>query len=282
MNKLALGFHGNFGYCLRDLKTNKTVSENGNTIYPTASTIKTAVMVEAIDQVDEGKLKMTDHHPMPPKNMQEASMWCYFLVPGTEPDLDGYMNLMITVSDNTALITLRNWLTPQAVNARMMKLGLQNTKVLRSYPGDPADLAALNKKWGMGMTTPNEMNKLFDLIATDKAASPAGCDKMLRILSHQYWDDVIGLSIPPTVRFASKSGAVDHSRSDNAIVFGPRPYILNLYTKDNLDASWGAHNEAETLLRNEAVLVWKMMEPRDPYQLPKGYRTKYMPTGGGV
>jgi len=282
MDKAAANLKGTYGYCVRDLQSGEVISKNGDVIFPTASTIKTGVMVEAINEVDEGKLKMSDHHPLPPPNDREASMWTYFLRDGVVPDLDGYVNLMITVSDNTALITLRDWLTPEVVNHRLEGFGLQNTKILRSYPGDPASLAALHEKWGMGMTTPNEMNKLLDLIEGGKAASPAGCDKMLRILSHQYWDDNIGVSIPPDVRFASKSGAVDESRSDNAIVFGKRPYILSFYTKGLKDQSWGPHNEAEDLIRQEAKIVWKYMEPNDPYALPSGYENKFMPTGGGV
>lgn len=277
----AKGFRGTFGFCVRDMETGKVIDSNGDVIFPTASTIKTGVMVDAIDEVNEGKYKWSDKHPLPPPDHREASMWTYFLRDGVEPDMDAYVNLMIYVSDNTALITLRNWLTPQAINARMESLGLKNTKVLRSYPGDPADLADLNHKWGMGMTTPDEMNKLFYLIATNKAGSPAACDKMLRILGRYYWDDTIGSSIPPQVRYCDKSGAVDASRSDNAIVYGPHPYILTLYTKDNVDQSWTEKNEALVLIRKEAAIVWAAFNPKWHYELPKG-SDKYTATGGGV
>lgn len=281
MEAMAKDFQGRFGFCVRDLKTNETISFHGDDIYPTASTIKTAVMVDAIDEVDEGKLKWNDKHPMPPPDDREASMWTYFLRDGVVPDMDGYVNLMIYVSDNTALITLRNWLTPQAVNARMEKFGLMNTKVLRSYKGDPKDLADLHEKWGMGMTTPNEMNKLFWLIATNKAGSPAACDKMLRILGRYYWDNEIGTSVPPQIRYCDKSGAIDESRSDNAIVYGPHPYILSLYTGDIKDQRWTEANAANQLIIHEAALVWKYFNPKMPYSLPKG-SSKFAPTGGGV
>lgn len=281
MIEAAAGFKGTFGFCVRDMVTGKVIDTNGSTIFPTASTIKTGVMVDAIDEVDEGKFKWSDKHPLPPPDNREASMWTYFLRDGVVPDMDAYVNLMIYVSDNTALITLRDWLTPQAVNARMESFGLHNTKVLRGYKGDSSDLAKLHEQWGMGMTTPDEMNRLFYLIATNKAGSPAACDKMLRILGRYYWDDTIGSSIPPQVRYCDKSGAVDASRSDNAIVYGPHPYILTLYTKDNVDQSWTENNEALKLIRKESALVWATFNPKWKYELPKG-SAKFTATGGGV
>jgi beta-lactamase class A len=278
LDALCAAFHGRAGYCVRELKSGRTIDYRGDEIFPTASTMKTGVMVAAIQEVDEGKLTMGTVHPLPDKDNREASMWSFYLREGTKIDLDAYINLMITVSDNTALIGLRNWIGSLEVNRRMEALGLKNTKVLGGEP----TLKELHDKWGLGMTTPKEMNELLYDIAQNKAASPAGCEKMLRILSHQYWDDSIGLSVPPTVRMASKSGAVNRSRSDTAIVFAGNPYILTVYTAEQVDQRWTPDNEGEVLVRKVAQMVWAFMEPKQPYSPPPGYIEKYIPTGGGI
>jgi len=196
------------GYSLKVLKSGQRIEYRGDERFPTASTIKTGVMVAAIQEVDEGKLRWTEQRPMPPPEQREASMWSFFLKEGTKLDLDGWVNLMITVSDNTALINVRNWIGTMEINRRLEALGLPNTKILGNAPPEATSVRRLRTMFGMGMTTPNEMNRLLELIYQRKAASPAGCDKMIRILSHDYWDDYIGITIPPEVKYANKVGAI--------------------------------------------------------------------------
>jgi beta-lactamase class A len=89
------------------------------------------------------------------------------------------------------------------------------------------------RKWGVGVSTPNAMRLLLELIASGKAGTPAACDEMHRILNHQYFDDGIAGQVPPTTVVASKSGVEKHSRSDLAIVHAPSgTYVLAIYTKD--------------------------------------------------
>ncbi|MFQ3586082.1 MAG: serine hydrolase [Fimbriimonadaceae bacterium] len=280
LDAAARGFRGRVGYCVIDVATGRSIDLNGDDRFPSASTIKTALMVEAVNQVDEGKLNWTDKKPVPPTGSREASMWSFYFKDGTTLDLNGWVTLNMTVSDNTATIVLRDWLTQDAVNARMEKLGLRNTLILRSGVSDQR-LARLREMFGLGVTTPREMARLLQLILEGKAASRAGCDRMLRIMSQQYWDDWIGASVPPDVRVASKSGAISRSRSDTAIVFGDRPYILTIYTDGQQDRRWSADNEGDRLLVRLARIVWARMNPHRPYTPPDGFE-KFAPTGSGL
>lgn len=275
-------FRGRAGYSLLVLKSGRRIEHRGGERFPSASTIKTALMVEAVNQVDEGKVKWSDKRQVPPMSGRQSSMWSYFFKDGVQPDLDGWVNLMITVSDNTATMVVREWMTPDSTNERMAKLGLPNTKVLWSqFPeGREAD-RRLRATFGLGVTTPNEMNRLLELIYRGKAASPAGCERMIRILANQYWNDWIGGSAPVDVKVASKSGAINRSRSDSAIVFSDNPYILTIYTDNQKDQRWVAENEGDQLLIRISREVWKTLHPHRPYTPPKGSE-KFAPTGGGV
>lgn len=273
--------HGRMGYSLKILKTGQTLSYRGDERFPSASTIKTGVMVAAFREIDAGKLKLSDKHGLPPKELRQASMWSYFLKEDIKLDVDGWTNLMITVSDNTATIALRDWLGTMKVNEHLEAIGLANTKILGNAPKNLTNIQRLRSMFGMGMTTPNEMNRLFQMILEHKAASPAACDRMLRILSHQYWDDYIGSTIPPYTRIANKTGAISRSRSDCAIVFARNPYILTIYTDNQKDQSWKFDNEGEEHIRKAAKLIYQALNPNDPYEMPKGAE-KFWPTGGGV
>lgn len=281
LDRFCKGFPGEIGYCLKILDTGESIAYNGGFIFPTASTIKTAIMVEAFCRIDEGTLDMQQKVKVPPLEGRELSMWAYFMREGVELDIDGMVNLLITVSDNTATIMCRNFLGTMNINRRMESLGLMNTKILGNAPPEHPEIRELNRKYGMGMTTPCEMNRLLEMIYNHELASDAACERMERILSHQYWDDAIGASVPPRVQVASKSGALDDFRADAAIVYGSTPYVLTVYTHGFADRRWHWDNEGSAAIRWIAAEVWKAIHPDDPYELPRNY-DKFLPTGGGV
>ena len=281
LDTVCKGFGGRLGYCVIDLASGNRIDFRGEEVFPTASTIKTAVALDAISEVDEGKRKWTDKHVVPPMSGRQASMWSYQFRDGVKLDFDGWVNLMITVSDNTATMVLREWLGCDAVNARMMKLGLLNTKVLGTFPPDQIRNIALRKKWGLGMTTPREMARLFELLYRYQAGSEAGCEKLLRILSKQYWDDMAIAASPIDVKVCAKSGAINRSRSEVAVVYASRPYILAIYTDDQKDQRWVFENEGEQAIRGMCKKIWDTFEPCRPFKVPEGYQ-KFSPTGGGV
>ena len=208
-------------------------------------------------------------------------MWSYFFKECTQADVDGWTNLMIDYSDNTATIVLRAWLGMDNVNARMARLGLLNTRVLQNVSPGRADVYAWRKKWGLGMTTPREMARLFELLYKRKAGSPAASEKLLRILRRQYWDDLALATVPVDVAAGAKSGAIDRSRSEVAIVWSPRPYIVAIYTDDQKDRRWTPENEGETTIRRMCAETWTAFNPDRRFSLPEGY-DRFHPTGGGA
>lgn len=286
LHAICKDFHGDIGYCLIDLKTSEAIQFQGEKRFPTASTIKVPLLIEAINQVEEGKLKWTDQRELPAtKDRTEnmASMWSFYMKDGIKLNLDGLCNLMITYSDNFATHVVGKWVTNQAVKDRMEKLGLHDTAYLAYAPKEASYYFRMwNKRYGLGMTTPNDMAKLFQLIYNKKATSTAaGSERVLRILSRQYWDDFIGGSVPPGTVCASKSGAISRSRSDCAIVFGDNPYVFVVYTDNQKDQRWVADNEGDRAIAKMAGLVWNTMNPHKKYSPPAGAE-KFAPTGGGV
>lgn len=276
-------FRGRAGYSLKMLDSGRQISYRGDERFPTASTIKTAVMLHVIREVEAGRMKWTDKRELPPKSKRlewDTSVYSYYLQDGLSLDLDGYVNLMISVSDNLATRVLREWLGTVNVNRSLTDLGFKDTLLLASAPKEETRLRRLGGQFGMGMTTPNEMNRMLEMFYRGTATSKAGSEKILRILQKQYWDDWIGVSVPPGVTAAMKSGAISRSRSDTAIVFAEKPYVLTIYTDSQKDQRWTTDNDGDTLLRQIAVLVWNSTQKRK-YSPPKGSE-KYLPTGGGL
>ena len=273
MDKIAQGFHGTLGYSLNYRgRHDERISFNGDETFPTASTIKTAVMCETMHQVEQGKVQWGQQIPVQPSvDDRQEHGFAYYFREGTTLSLCEWVHLMITVSDNTATMNLREYLGQKNVNDWLESQGFKTTRLLNGKKCDELGLRPLQRTWGLGMTTPNEMVKLFELILDNKAGSPASCDRMQRILSHQYYDDYTLSQVPPSVHTGSKSGALNRSRSDVAFVDSPGgQYILAVYTKDNDDESWNTDNEAHVAIRAISALIWRHYNPKHPWQPPQG------------
>src|SRR5580658_6103796 len=99
-------FNGKMGYYVKNLKTGETIGNRQDDQFPSASTIKTAIMLEVFKQIEEGKLSWTDKLPAPLQAHRYDSIWLSYMQDKVAINIDGLVNLMITVSDNTAAVML--------------------------------------------------------------------------------------------------------------------------------------------------------------------------------
>ena len=171
------------------------------------------------------------------------------------------MMLMLTTSDNTASL----WLQSLAgngirINEILDSLGLVSTRVNSRTPGREAN----RTQYGWGQTTPYEMGSIFEKIYHNEIFSVTACERMMRCLGRNYWDEDEAISqIPPTVEVFSKNGCVNASRSEVLLVNAPNnPYIFCIFTKNNKDVSWTHENEAWTIARNISATLWRYFEPK--------------------
>ena len=268
------------GYWLKDLSTGEDIGFDADDRFPSASTIKTAVMVEVFRQIEAGKLSWTDKIRVPDE--RNDSMWLSYVKPGIEVNIEGLVNLMMNVSDNTATVMLADRVGINNIEKTMNSFGLDNTACTIHVKPDNPRLVKIRAAFAnMGMTTPKQMGSIFELISTRKVASAEACDRMVRILSHQYWDDFLESTVPPGIATFGKVGALNRSRSSVILVNGKRPYILSIYTDNDKDQSWKDDNEAHLVIRDIGSTVWNRLHPDQPYWPGRG-QWKYFPTGAGV
>ncbi len=103
------------------------------------------------------------------------------------------------------------------------------------------------------------------MIVENKIIDKQISERMLRLMSRQYWDEVAISEIPPNVFVADKNGAVDASRSEVMYVNGAHPYILCICTKNNKDQSWNADNEAWVMTRKLSAILFKHFNPKSSW-----------------
>lgn len=255
IQQLVTGFKGNIGVYVHDLKKNKVISVNGDTVFPSASMVKVPILTGIMRKIESGELSY--HQPLIYKDslLYEGEDILGSLKNNEKIELSKVMMLMLTMSDNTASL----WLQTLAgkgnrINELMDSLGLLNTKVNSRTPGRESDRV----QYGWGQTTPKEMATLFEKIVNGEVINAKASEKMLRLLSRNYWDEEAISEIPADVFIASKSGAVDASRSEVLFVNGKKSrYIFCVCTKNNVDKSWQSTNEAWVLTRKISRLLWE-------------------------
>ena len=281
-NAIAKGFGGRLGYHVRLLDgSGVSFGYRDKERYPSASTIKTVVMIEAFRQIERGEMSWGETLEIPPAE-RRSGLWVGHLKDGKSVNIDGLVHLMMGVSDNTATVMLSDRVGVEKIEKLMLEWGLTDTACTINVPASNQRLTRLRTSFAnMGVTSPDEMATILEKIYRGTAASPAACEKMLRIMTNQYWDDFIGWQVPPTVAVASKVGALNRSRSDSAIVMGSKPYILTVYTDNQADREWTDENEGNKAIRRISEEVWNGLNPDRPYRAPEGSERWY-PTGAGV
>lgn len=252
--ELCKGFHGDIGVYIHDLKKNRTVSIQADTVFPTASMVKVPILTGIMSKIETGALQY--HQPLVYKDslLYEGVDILGSLKSNEKIELSKVIMLMLSMSDNTASLWLQTLAgTGTRINQLMDSLGLKYTRVNSRTPGREAN----RSMYGWGQTTPREMATLFEKIVNKEVINEAVSEKMLRLLGRNYWDEEAISQIPSDVFIASKSGAVDASRSEVLFVNGKKcRYIFCICTKNNADTSWNTNNEAWELTRKISKLLW--------------------------
>ena len=255
LQALIVGFKGDIGIYVHNLKNNRQVAIQADTIFPTASIVKIPILTGIMRKLEDGQL--TYHQPLVYKDslLYEGEDILGSFKNNEKIELSKVLMLMLTTSDNTASLWLQSIAgTGTRINELMDRLGLPNTRVNSRTPGRTEQ----RNKWGWGQTTPREMGHLLEKIINHEVISYSTSEKMLRLMSRNYWDEEAISRIPADVFIASKSGAVDASRSELLFVNGKKcSYVFSIFTKNNQDRSWEPNNEAWELTRKISELLWK-------------------------
>jgi len=260
---LLQGFRGDVGVYVYDISKNKIAAVNADTIFPTASMVKVPIFIGLMHKVHNGEL--TYHQDMMFTDSVRYAEGQEILASFKDSQkiaLNDLVMLMMSMSDNGASL----WLQGLAgggtqINKYMDSLAMKYTRVNSRTEGRKENW----NEYGWGQTTPREMATLMKLIVENKIIDKQISERMLRMMSRQFWDEDAISQIPPNIFVADKSGAVDATRDEVLYVNGQRPYIFCICTKNNKDTSWEHDNEAWVLTRKLSALLWKHFNPKSKW-----------------
>ncbi len=243
-------FDGVIGVAIVDLTDDRTILKNADRVFPTASSIKIAILLELYHQDQEartgltGKAKLDDVYTFDPKDLVEDSQIMAGLTPGvtriTNQDLAQFM---VAVSDNAAANILIDRIGRENVNAMLRGLGLAKTMLRRKM----MDVAAA-RRGEENIATPQEIVRLLEAIYKGKALNKeltAAFIKQLSTLKESY----IPRELPAGVQVANKPGNLEGVRTDSGIVFVKnRPFAMSVMTAYDRDERAAEHAISEIAL----------------------------------
>lgn len=263
LDGIAKAHHGVLGYSVMNLDTGERLSLRGDETFPTASLIKVPILVALYDLAAHEQLSLDGPLTVLKIDQVPGSGVLQFMKPGMVLTVNDAANLMIILSDNTATNLLLDRIAIRRVWDKMEALGLPHTKVhSKTFMRMTSVAMDSSVKYGLGVTTPNEMARLFALMADGKAVNPAADSAMLAMLANnadgeQMQRYVEGLTVP------HKTGSTDSVRTECALFRLQSRVVACGMTKQNVDTRYMPDNEAHLSLGKigaAVVAAW----PRKP------------------
>ena len=224
---------GILGVYIRDLATGATVELRPDEVFPTASSIKLAVLYELFRQAEEGRLDL-EEITRPPLPRVHGSGILQDLSDDVSLTWRDLAVLMHVLSDNEAANVLIRRVGIDAVNRRLDTLALPRTRLRRQM----MDLDAA-RRGEENVSTPREMVRLAELLARGEGLSAPRATDLLAVASLPDSGSSFRRSLPEGVRAVNKAGELEGVRCDAGWVDVPgRPYsaaIMTAYLRREAD-----------------------------------------------
>ena len=222
---------GVMGVSILDLTNGETITYHADQVFPTASSIKVAVLAELYRQTEQAEkggrsAKLTDTYIFNKADDVPDSQIFNGLTPGvTKLTLRDVAQAMVAVSDNSATNVLIDRVGMQNVNELLQSLSLTHTKLQRKM----MDITAA-KEGRENLATPREFTMLLEAIYRGKLFNQQLTADYIKMLS-THKESPMRRALPDSVVVANKPGELDAVRNDIGIIYAPnRPFIISVMT----------------------------------------------------
>jgi beta-lactamase class A len=275
LDAIAAQHHGKVALFAENLKTGETARIDADAPVPTASVIKLTILLEAMDEVREGRASLDEKIVLKKDDQVGGSGMLGLMDTPLALTLKDALTLMIAVSDNTATNLMIDRFGLEKINAHTRSLGLKDTHLYKKvYRAAAAPVPADQPKFGLGKTTAREMARVIEKIGLCQLGTPARpsdaalCDVALGMLRNQFYRDGVpryleGLdSSEQGSAIANKTGAVDAARSDVALVASKNGLIaISAFTYENADHGYSSDDEGDVTIAKLGKAIIQAWSP---------------------
>ena len=242
-------FPGVAGAAVKDLTSGRTLSVNGDEVFPTASTIKIHILTQLLARAERGELDLDQTMRITSDMHVPGSGVLASMERDVELSILDVAVLMIIVSDNTATNLCIDMAGIDGTNALLRDMGLTAT-TLRRKMQDRAAVARNDEN----VATPVECVAMLEHLHAGRP-SPWVAEQCLSIIKKSKVSPLAQV-IPNSIPLANKPGGMDRVRCDAGIVYLPnRPYAIAVMTKFAL----GTVNQQDRFIVDVADTVHRTM-----------------------
>lgn len=279
IGRLEGEYGGHLGVMARNLDTGETVRYNASERFPTASAIKLPVMAAFFHLVDLQRLDPNLRVVLSKDDKKPGSGVLQFLSDGATISLLDAVRLMIILSDNTATNLVLDRLAPThaerlaVVNDFLSSKEIKNTRILnRLYSlATKADTPEA-MRYGVGVSTPEDMVTLLESLHAGTLAGPASSEAMTEILKQQMYRDMIPRLLPSEdckfLQIANKTGFVNESKIDVALILSDKVNIaMAIFIDKHPDHAEDVENRASLLGAHVARAIWNKFTGSKGYEV---------------
>ncbi len=200
IERIIKDVNATWGVYVKSLETGEEIAIDADRQMDTMSVIKIPLMTEVFTQIQAGKFKLTDKYTIAAEDVRPGTGVMRSLDIGDIVTVKDLITLMNIVSDNTATDVLYRMVGgPEAVNQRMLALGLKQTRApanakawfdaLEAAQKTPGGLDQFHRegKHPFGLSTPREIGQLLEMMERGTLVDKASSDLMLRAMRGQLY-----------------------------------------------------------------------------------------------
>ncbi|MBI5471285.1 MAG: serine hydrolase [Ignavibacteriae bacterium] len=277
LQRLENEFGGHLGVAAKNLKTGEVVAFNAGERFPTASVIKLPIMTAFFDLVDHKLIDPQQEVVLTKEDKKPGLL--QFMDDGLKMTLLDAVKLMIVLSENTATNLVLDRLAPthaerlKVVNDFVRQAGVKNTMLLnRLYTFSTKMETPEAMRYGIGMSTPEDMVLLMEKLYNKTLASEASCNSMLEILKRQEYNDMVPRLLPKhelkQFDVAHKTGWINETKVDVALVMTEKvTYAVAIFIDKHPDHHEDIENRGVLLGAHASRAVWNFFTGDRGYKL---------------
>jgi beta-lactamase class A len=203
--------------------------------FPAASVIKVPLMMALYADAADGRLDLSSE--VPTGERVDGSGILRDMRDVAALSLRDLAAAMMILSDNTATNRVIERLGVERVAARLAEWGILSTALRRRMYDFEAAKRGLEN-----MTTASDLVALLARLVAGECRDRATSDAVLAIMARCEDDRKLRRFLSPSTKVPSKSGTLDASRNDVAVIAGPsRTVIVAAFTSDVKDTLAAEH-----------------------------------------
>jgi beta-lactamase class A len=217
-------FPGEAGAFAVDAEGHELFCEREDEAFPSASVIKLPLVMTLYADAAAGRLDLDQRVPV--GDRVDGSGVLRHMRDVDALSLRDLAMLSIIVSDNTATNRLIERVGVERVAARLAEWGCPRTRLARKMYDFEAAKRGLEN-----LMTPRETASLLARLVRGECADRATSDAVVAVLAECQDRTMLRRYLPYATKVPHKTGTLDESRNDAAIIPGPRPVIVAAFTR---------------------------------------------------